>query len=74
MERPLNIAHCVQAYAPAPGGMAEVVRQLSERLAREGHRVTVFSSAHPHRMDGELNGVMVRGFAIAGNAVDGSKS
>jgi glycosyltransferase involved in cell wall biosynthesis len=71
MERPLSIAHCVEAYAPAPGGMAEVVRQLSERMARQGHRVTVLTSAHPERPDGERNGVMVKGFAVRGNAVDG---
>jgi len=71
MERPLKIAHCVEAYAPAPGGMAEVVRQLSERMARNGHRITVLTSAHPERPDGERNGVMVKGFAVRGNAVDG---
>lgn len=71
MERPLSIAHCVEAYAPAPGGMAEVVRQLSERMARQGHRVTVLTSAHPERPDGERNGVTVKGFAVRGNAVDG---
>lgn len=71
MEHPLNIVHCVEAYAPAPGGMAEVVRQLSERMARQGHRVTVLTSAHPERPDGERNGVTVKGFAVRGNAVDG---
>lgn len=71
MERPLNIAHCVEAYAPAPGGMAEVVRQLSERMASKGHRVTVLTSAHPDRPYGERNGVTVKGFVVRGNAVDG---
>ena len=71
MERQLKIAHCVEAYAPAPGGMAEVVRQLSERMARKGHRVTVLTSAHPDRPDGDWNGVTVNGFAVRGNAVDG---
>jgi glycosyltransferase involved in cell wall biosynthesis len=71
MDRALNIAHCVEAYAPAPGGMAEVVRQLSERMVRMGHRVEVFTTAHDRRPDGLYNGVQVRGFPIGGNAVDG---
>ncbi|MCA9038629.1 MAG: glycosyltransferase, partial [Planctomycetaceae bacterium] len=71
MDRPLNIAHCVEAYPPAPGGMAEVVRQLSERLVQMGHRVTVFTSSHLQRPPGPMNGVHVLGFPISGNAVDG---
>ncbi len=71
MDRPLSIAHCVEAYPPSIGGMAEVVRQLSERMARQGHMVTVLTSAHPQRTSGMLNGVKVRSFALKGNAVDG---
>ncbi len=71
MDRPLNIAHCVESYAPALGGMAEVVRQLSERMVRMGHRVTVLTSAHPARTSDTLNGVRIRSFHVRGNAVDG---
>lgn len=71
MDRALNIAHCVEAYPPAPGGMAEVVKQLSERMVRMGHRVTVLTSAHPQRTQEVLNGVVVRGHGLAGNAVNG---
>ncbi|MBL0043108.1 MAG: glycosyltransferase family 4 protein [Flavobacteriales bacterium] len=71
MARSLNIAHCVESYAPALGGMPEVVKQLSERMVRMGHRVTVFTSAHPKREFAELHGVAIRSFAISGNAVDG---
>ncbi|MBK7946177.1 MAG: glycosyltransferase family 4 protein [Flavobacteriales bacterium] len=68
MDRPLRIAHCVEGYAPAGGGMAEVVRQLSERMARQGHQVTVLTSAHAQRPDGVMQGVRVRGFEVRGNA------
>lgn len=71
MDRPLNIAHCVESYAPALGGMPEVVKQLSERMVRMGHSVTVLTSTHPERGTGSINGVNVRAFAIKGNAVDG---
>lgn len=71
MDRPLNIAHCVEHYPPAMGGMAEVVRQLSERMAARGHRVTVFTSAHADRGPATMNGVQVRSFAISGNVVEG---
>lgn len=71
MARPLNIAHCVESYAPALGGMPEVVKQLSERLVRRGHHVTVFTSAHAKRDFTELNGVPIRSFALSGNAVNG---
>lgn len=71
MDRPLNIAHCVESYAPSIGGMAEVVKQLSERMVRMGHRVTVYTSHHPDRMASEMNGVVVRAFRAGGNAVQG---
>jgi glycosyltransferase involved in cell wall biosynthesis len=71
MDRPLRIAHCVESYAPALGGMPEVVKQLSERLAALGHRVTVLTSPHPDRQADRMNGVEVREFALSGNAVDG---
>ncbi len=71
MDRPLSIAHCVESYAPAKGGMAEVVRQLSERMAAEGHRITVLTSHHPSRGTESINGVQVRGFDISGNAASG---
>ena len=71
MDRPLNIAHCVESYAPSIGGMAEVVKQLSERLVRMGHRVTVYTSHHPDRGPSEMNGVSIRSYRASGNAVQG---
>ncbi len=71
MDRPLNIVHCVENYAPALGGMPEVVKQLSERMVRLGNHVTVFTKAHADRKEAMLNGVNVRGFELSGNAVDG---
>ncbi len=71
MDRPLRIAHCVESYHPAVGGMQEVVRQLSERIAAMGHGVTVFTSHHPGRQGDPINRVHVRSFKAQGNPVVG---
>ena len=67
----MNIAHCVEQYAPATGGMAEVVKQLSERMVRMGHQVTVFTSTHPDRRTGGLEGVTIKAYDLSGNALVG---
>jgi len=64
----MNIAHCVEFYPPSVGGMQEVVRQLSERMVRSGHAVTVFTSDLPARHGSHLNGVDIRSFPLSGNA------
>lgn len=63
----MKIFHCVESYFPAVGGMQEVVKQLSERLVKLGHDVTVLTRFHPDRSFSELNGVKIRTFNIAGN-------
>ena len=71
MDSALKIAHCVESYAPAPGGMAEVVKQLSERMAHAGHSVTVFTSYKTERTFDTLNQVVIKSYKIQGNAVTG---
>jgi glycosyltransferase involved in cell wall biosynthesis len=67
----MKILHCVESYFPALGGMQEVVKQLSERLVKLGHTVTVATRVHPERKDGLLNGVKIVSFNIGGNLVKG---
>lgn len=67
----LKILHTVQTYPPAEGGMAEVVRQISERLAAKGHSVTVATECHSDRTSDKMNGVHVKSFAVTGSAVNG---
>ena len=69
----MNILHTVESYLPARHGMAEVVRQLSEGLAKRGHKVTVVTSADSQRSTDLLNGVKIRSFPISGNMVSGIK-
>lgn len=63
----MKIFHCVESYYPAVGGMQEVVKQLSERLVKLGHDVTVLTRFHPDRTFSELNGVKIKTFNIVGN-------
>lgn len=71
LSTPLKILHTVESYAPSTGGMQEVVRQLSERLVKAGHQVTIATSKHPKRRFRELNGVELMTFPIGGNLVRG---
>lgn len=63
----MKIFHCVESYYPAVGGMQEVVKQLSERLVKLGHDVTVLTRFHPNRKLNEFNGVKIKSFNIIGN-------
>jgi glycosyltransferase involved in cell wall biosynthesis len=65
----VRILHTVEFYPPAVGGVQEVVRQVSERLAARGHEVTVATSADPRR--GQGGPVDVVGFDVHGNEVRG---
>lgn len=67
----LRIAHVVESFFPSVGGMQEVVRQLSVRMAAQGHEVTVVTKVHPERLSDEIDGVKVRSFDLSGNAVTG---
>ena len=69
----MKILHTTAWYYPSIGGMQEVVRQLSERLTRLGHEVTVVTAWQKDRQQREINGVKVIDFNISGNAVRGFK-
>jgi glycosyltransferase involved in cell wall biosynthesis len=47
--------------------MQEVVKQLSERLVKLGHDVSVLTRFHPDRKFTEFNGVKIKTFNIVGN-------
>lgn len=67
----LNILHTVHLYEPHVGGSETVVRQISERLVKRGHNVTVATMSLPERSWTSLNGVEVRQFDVAGSLVAG---
>jgi glycosyltransferase involved in cell wall biosynthesis len=62
----LSILHTVEFYYPHVGGAEIVVQQLSERLARRGHRVTVAAGEDPGRTFREFNGVEIEQFDVNG--------
>ncbi len=69
--RNLHILHTVEFYYPHIGGSEMVVQQISERLAKRGHRVEVATTRLPERNFKELNGVTIHEFDVAGNLAVG---
>ena len=67
----MKILHTVESYEPSKGGMQELVKQISEHLAKRGHHITVATSRHPERKTHSINGVSIRDFAVSGNSVRG---
>ena len=67
----LSILHTVEFYHPHTGGAETVVQQISERLAKRGHRVEVATTKLPGRDFRELNGVTIHEFDISGNLAHG---
>jgi len=65
----MKILHTVEYYYPSVGGAQEVVRQISERLVRKGHGVTVATKKLNGREFSSLNHVQIVEFAISGNTV-----
>lgn len=67
----MRILHTVEFYRPSTGGAQEVVRQISERLARRGHDVTVATTALPERGRTRIAGVEIAEFEVAGSEAGG---
>lgn len=67
----MKILHTVESYDPASHGMQQVVKQLSERLFKTGHQVTVATRFDPARKDTIINGVKIEQFRISGKEVGG---
>ncbi|HLG04202.1 MAG TPA: glycosyltransferase family 4 protein [Bacteroidia bacterium] len=65
----MKILHVVESYWPSVGGMQEVVRQLSERLAAKGHAVTVACRKIPERNESIHKGVQIVDFAVEGLSI-----
>ena len=67
----MRMLFCCESYYPSMGGVAEVMRQIAERMALAGHDVTVATSHHAERKFETHNGVKIRGFKVEGNLVRG---
>jgi len=69
----MRLLFCCESYHPMRGGVAEVMRQLAERMVLAGHEVVVATTHAPARDLDVLNGVRIRGFKAAGNLAVGLK-
>ena len=67
----MKILHTVEFYHPSVGGMQEVVKQISERLVRLGHDVTVSTTRLPARREKVISGVKIEEFAVKGKLATG---
>lgn len=67
----MKILHTVEFYSPSVGGAQEVVKQISERLVKHGHEVTVATTKLTERATRTINGVQIEEFDIRGNEVHG---
>jgi glycosyltransferase involved in cell wall biosynthesis len=68
----MRILHTTFSYPPIKCGIPEVLRQLSERLAKRGHEVHVATGAVKGTPRTEVrSGVTVHRFDVQGNLVDG---
>lgn len=67
----MNILHIVEIYSPDIGGMAEVVRRISEEIVGLGHHVCVATSHSEDRKSKKINGVEIFSFKISGRLANG---
>jgi L-malate glycosyltransferase len=67
----MKILHTVEHYSPSIGGMQEVVQQISERLVRMGHDVTIATSKNSSRIYKIINDVKIVEFGLSGKTVTG---
>lgn len=68
----MRILHTANTYAPLLDGVAEVVRHISQELARRGHEIHVATHAVPSQPAyAMLNGVHIHRFAVQGSLARG---
>lgn len=70
----MRILHTAHSYSPDISGVAEVVKQLSVRLAHRGHEVHIATRQMAgSSAEEKIDGVHVHRFDVVGNAVTGMK-
>ncbi|MHB8578569.1 MAG: FkbM family methyltransferase [Ignavibacteriaceae bacterium] len=67
----LDILHTVEFYNPHVGGAEIVMQELSERLVKRGHSVSVATTKIEERNIKKLNGVNIVEFDIKGSLSNG---
>ena len=64
----MRILHTVEFYYPSIGGAQEVVKRVSEQLARRGHSVTIATAKLSNRTSNIINGVNIEEFDFIGQS------
>lgn len=67
----MNLLLTCGLYHPSVGGAEEVCRRIAESMVERGHDVAVATARDPRRTSGELEGVRLIEFDIAGNWANG---
>ncbi len=67
----MKILHSVENYSISGGGMYEVVRQISERLAGFGHEITIASNSTYLNEISQSRAINIRNFDIKGGFAQG---
>jgi glycosyltransferase involved in cell wall biosynthesis len=67
----MKILHTVEVFYPPEGGMQKVVREISERLAKMGHLVTIATKYDSRIKYTTKNNIVIKQFKISGNFVRG---
>jgi glycosyltransferase involved in cell wall biosynthesis len=67
----MKILHTVEVFYPPEGGMQKVVREISERLAKKGHIVTIATRYDSRINYPAKNNIVIEQFKISGNLVRG---
>lgn len=67
----MKILHVLRTYHPSSGGMYEVVKQISEQLAKNGHDITIATSKVPEISNHESSKIKIIEFSVSGNLVHG---
>lgn len=68
----MKILHAVRKYHPSNGGMYEVVKQISENLAKKGHEITIATAPLPEKPK-NINNIKIVEFDVSGGLVTGFK-
>jgi len=67
----MNYLFSCEFYYPSVGGVQKVIQEIAERLVKNGHKVTIATSALPNRKELQHNGVQIAEFNVIGNSVNG---
>lgn len=69
----MKILHILRTYHPSSGGMHEVVKQISENLAKNGHNITIATTKLPEKSKENFENIKIIEFDISGDFSNGLK-